>query len=89
MEGVLAYVFSMPLCLCVTDTFQFDNYSKYKMEIFTPEDKLQRKKELFPKALEAARNMRVQLAKKVDLAFQGSKQKMPVNQRFHNHFTRF
>lgn len=62
-ESVLENIFSKPLNLYVYDTYQFD-YSKYKMELFTEEHKAKVRKEQFPKDLEAAFNMGVEIANK-------------------------
>ena len=62
-ESVLENIFSKPLNLYVYDTYQFD-YSKYKMEIFTEEHKAKVRKEQFPKDLEAAFNIGVEIANK-------------------------
>jgi hypothetical protein len=34
--------------LCSTDTYHFDDYSKYAATIFDPEGKTKRRKEVFP-----------------------------------------
>lgn len=62
-EAVLENIFSKPLNLYSYDTYQFD-YSKYKMEIFTEKHKAQVRREQFPKDLEAAFNMGVEIANK-------------------------
>jgi multimeric flavodoxin WrbA len=49
--------------MCSTDTYQFDDYSKYVSSRFDPEKKLQRHKEIFPQDCEKAFEMGARLAK--------------------------
>ena len=48
----------------VTDTYQFDDYSKYVSTAFNPEEKLKRRREFFPKDCEKAFEMGVKISKK-------------------------
>lgn len=47
----------------VTDTYQFDDYSKYVSTRFDPEEKLKRHREVFPRDLERAFELGGQFAK--------------------------
>lgn len=48
-----------------TDTYQFDDYSKYVSSRFDPEKKLQRHKEVFPEDCKNAFEMGVRLVEAV------------------------
>jgi hypothetical protein len=50
--------------LFVTDTYQFDDYSKYAVTAFNSEEKAKRQKEEFPKDCEKAFNMGAKFAKR-------------------------
>lgn len=50
--------------LYVTDTYQFDDYSKYVSSRFNPEEKLKRRSEVFPQDCEKAFQMGVRLTGK-------------------------
>lgn len=65
MEEYMGIVFSAPEVLCCYDTVQFDDYSKYKAERFSQEEKLLRKQEVFPKDCEEACALGHRIAKKV------------------------
>ncbi len=58
-EMVLGRVFGAAESLCVTDTYQFEDYSKYVVSCFDPEKKAKRRKEVFPRDCEKAYNMGV------------------------------
>lgn len=47
-----------------TDTYQFDDYSKYVADRFDPEEKAKRRKEVFPKDCEKAFEMGVRFVKR-------------------------
>ena len=53
-ELAIDAVFSKPIRFCSYDTYQFKDYSKYKMEVFNEEDKYHVRKTQFPKDLESA-----------------------------------
>lgn len=53
-EIAIEGVFSKPIRYCAFDTYQFRNYSKYKMEIFNEDDKRMVRQTQFPKDLENA-----------------------------------
>jgi len=57
-EMILDRIFGFSESLVVTDTYQFDDYSKY-VSSFDVEAKLKRRKEVFPKDLEKAFEMGV------------------------------
>jgi multimeric flavodoxin WrbA len=48
----------------VTDTYQFDDYSKYVSTVFNPEEKLKRRTDFFPKDCEKAFEMGASLCRK-------------------------
>jgi len=58
-EMVLGRVFGTAESLCVTDTYQFDDYSEYVVSCFDPEKKAKRREEMFPQDCEKAHNMGV------------------------------
>lgn len=64
MEEYMGIVFSTPEILYCYDTMQFDDYSKYRAERFSPEEKLLRKQEFFPKDREAAFQLGRRIAQK-------------------------
>lgn len=58
MENITGRIFGYkPSTLYVNDTYQFPDYSKYKMEIFKEEDKARRRDEHFPIDCENARKL--------------------------------
>ncbi|RAP49438.1 MAG: hypothetical protein BZ136_03310 [Methanosphaera sp. rholeuAM74] len=59
----LARVYTKPYSLKVYNTYQFDDYSKYVNTWFDEEDKKQQRQTQFPKDLEEAYNMGVNIAK--------------------------
>ncbi|MBP2651190.1 MAG: multimeric flavodoxin WrbA [Firmicutes bacterium] len=58
----LEKIFGSAETLCVTDTYQFDDYSKYYAPLFNAEEKAQRRKEKFPEACKQAFEMGVRFA---------------------------
>ena len=61
-ERLMQRMFGETESLVVTDTYQFDDYSKYVSTAFDPEEKLKRRKEQFPKDCQKAYEMGVRLA---------------------------
>lgn len=61
-EMFIARVFTKPYSLKVYNTYQFDDYSKYVNTWFDEEDKRQQRETQFPKDLEEAYNMGVNIA---------------------------
>ena len=61
-EIAIDAVFSKPIRYCAFDTYQFMDYSKYKMEIFKEEDKRRVRKTRFPKDLNNAFEIGRQIA---------------------------
>lgn len=53
-ESFLERIFTKPLVMYSNDTYQFNDYSKYKMEIFSEEKKRKHREEQFPIDLENA-----------------------------------
>lgn len=65
-RGIFDWILKADGCtaLCVTDTLQFDDYSKYSSSIFDPEEKTRNHNVNFPKALERAREFGMKLCLK-------------------------
>jgi multimeric flavodoxin WrbA len=62
-EYLAKRIFGYSESLCSTDTYQFDDYSKYVVE-FDPEEKAKRRKEVFPKDCEKAFEMGARFVKR-------------------------
>ncbi|WIM43028.1 flavodoxin family protein [Methanosarcina mazei] len=56
-ENLAKRIFGYSESLCSTDTYQFDDYSKYVADRFDPEEKAKRRKEVFPQDCEKAFEM--------------------------------
>ncbi|AKB61468.1 flavodoxin family protein [Methanosarcina mazei] len=56
-ENLAKRIFGYSESLCSTDTYQFDDYSKYVADRFDPEEKARRRKEVFPQDCEKAFEM--------------------------------
>ncbi|TQD25089.1 flavodoxin family protein [Methanolobus vulcani] len=65
MEMVLSRIFGSAESLCVTDTYQFDDYSKYVSTAFNAEEKARRREEEFPKDCAKAFEIGERFAEKV------------------------
>ena len=65
IEKYMGIIFSEPEILCCYDTLQFEDYSKYMSERFSEREKLQRKREHFPKDCEAAYMLGKRLAERI------------------------
>lgn len=64
MESCAERIFGhAPRILHVNNTYQFSDYSKYKMEIFSEEEKKKYREEQFPKNCENARKMGADLVR--------------------------
>jgi len=61
-EMLMERVFGTSESLCVTDTYQFDDYSKYVSTIFNEKKKAKRREEEFPKDCQRAFEMGVRFA---------------------------
>ncbi|MDP4126931.1 MAG: flavodoxin family protein [Bacillota bacterium] len=61
-EMFLARIFGSSEYLTVTDTYQFDDYSKYVATAYNPEEKAKRRDEEFPKDCQKAFDMGVRLS---------------------------
>lgn len=48
VEGAIERIFTKPLVMYSNDTYQFNDYSKYKMEVFSEEAKAEHRKVQFP-----------------------------------------
>jgi hypothetical protein len=62
VEMVMKRIFGESESLLVTDTYQFDDYSKYDSSAFDVEEKAKRRKEEFPKDCQKAFAMGVRFA---------------------------
>lgn len=62
IEGFIEYTFGKPYSLKVYDTYQFSDYSLYEHK-FDEKQKRKQKEEQFPKDLEKAYNLGIQLVK--------------------------
>ena len=63
-ENFLNRIIGPTESLIVTDTLQFDDYSKYVASLFDEEAKKERHKEIFPQYCQKAYNMGVKIAQK-------------------------
>jgi multimeric flavodoxin WrbA len=63
-ETAMERTFGSSESLFITDTYQFDDYSKYVVTAFNSEEKAKRRKEEFPKDCEKAFNMGAKFAKR-------------------------
>ncbi len=63
IEAFIGKVFTKPLVMHSNDTYQFDDYSKYKMEVFSEEAKAAHRKVQFPLDCKKAFEMGASLIK--------------------------
>jgi len=63
-EGIATRIFGYSESLCSTDTYQFDDYSKYVADGFDPAKKAKRRAEVFPQDCEKAFEMGVRFVKR-------------------------
>ena len=63
-EWIATRLFGHCESLWSTDTYQFDDYSKYLSSIFDPEEKAKRRKEIFPQDCQKAFDMGARLIKR-------------------------
>lgn len=63
-ENLAKRIFGYSESLCSTDTYQFDDYSKYVADRFDPEEKEKRRKEVFPQDCEKAFEMGARFVKR-------------------------
>ena len=66
-EMIMKHIFGASESLLVTDTCQFDDYSKYVAPAFNPEEKAKRRKEEFPKDCQRAFEMGVRFAQQTNI----------------------
>ena len=62
-ERLLQMLFGASESLCSFDTYQFEDYSKVVADLFDPEEKAKRRREIFPKDCEKAFEMGARFAK--------------------------
>ncbi|AKB47289.1 iron-sulfur flavoprotein [Methanosarcina sp. Kolksee] len=63
-EWVATKIFGYSESLCSTDTYQFDDYSKYASSVFNPQEKANRRKEVFPQDCQKAFEMGARFVKR-------------------------
>jgi multimeric flavodoxin WrbA len=63
-ENLAKRLFGHSESLCSTDTYQFDDYSKYVADRYDPEEKAKRRREVFPKDCEKAFEMGARFVKR-------------------------
>lgn len=63
-EFFMSRVFGPTQTLCVTDTMQFSDHSKYIYRMFDPEKKIRRRKEIFPQDCQKAFELGKKLVQK-------------------------
>jgi multimeric flavodoxin WrbA len=63
-QGLATRIFGYSESMYSTDTYQFDDYSKYVSDRIDPEEKAKRRKEVFPKDCEKAVEMGVRFVKR-------------------------
>jgi multimeric flavodoxin WrbA len=63
-ERVAKRIFGDSESLCSTDTYQFDDYSKYVSSIFSPQEKEKKRKEVFPQDCQNAFEMGARFVKR-------------------------
>jgi hypothetical protein len=63
-EYMAKRIFGDSESLCSTDTYQFDDYSKYVADRFNPEEKAKRREEVFPQDCEKAFEMGARFIKR-------------------------
>ena len=63
-EWVATKIFGYSESLCSTDTSQFDDYSKYASSVFNPQEKANRRKEVFPQDCQKAFEMGARFVKR-------------------------
>ncbi|WP_195925797.1 flavodoxin family protein [Sarcina ventriculi] len=54
LESFITRIFTKPLSMCSNNTYQFNDYSKYKVECFSEEEKRKHREKQFPIDLENA-----------------------------------
>lgn len=62
LERFIGHVFSPPRRLCAYNTYQFNDYSRYAVEVFSEEEKRKYRDDIFPQELEAAAHMGREIA---------------------------
>ncbi|MDD3247302.1 MAG: flavodoxin family protein [Methanosarcina sp.] len=63
-EYMAKRIFGYSESLCCTDTYQFDDYSKYVGDMFDPEEKAKRREEVFPQDCKKAFEMGARFVKR-------------------------
>jgi hypothetical protein len=63
IDSSIERIFTKPLVMYSNDTYQFDDYSKYKMELFSEEEKAEHRRTQFPLDCQKAFELGVNLIK--------------------------
>lgn len=63
IEYIIERIFTKPLVMYSNDTYQFDDYTKYKMEVFSEEEKAEHRRTQFPLDCKKAFELGVNLIK--------------------------
>ncbi|MEA4964170.1 flavodoxin family protein [Lutispora sp.] len=66
-EMFMEHIFGSSETLVVTDTYQFDDYSKYVATLFDADEKARRRKEVFPNDCKKAFEMGARIAKQSNI----------------------
>jgi len=69
MEGIIERVFSKPQVYYGYNTYQFDNYNNYKVEVFSESDKAEYKQLQFPRECQRAFNGGIAMIKQISEGF--------------------
>lgn len=63
IESFIGHVFTQPKRICAFNTYQFNDYAKYAVEVFDVESKKEYRETVFPFELNTAYNLGVEMAK--------------------------
>lgn len=66
VDRFIGHVFSSPWRLCAYNTYQFNDYSKYAVEVFSEADKREYRERVFPQELQAAEDLGWEIAGKLE-----------------------
>lgn len=63
IDNFIGHIFTAPERLCAYNTYQFRDYSKYVVEVFTEEDKARYRSAIFPQELDRAFRLGLAMSK--------------------------
>jgi hypothetical protein len=69
IESFIERVFSKPQAYYAYNTYQFDNYNNYKVEVFSESDKAEYKQLQFPRKCQRAFNGGIAMVKQISEGF--------------------